>query len=241
MSWLTTGQIFRCIDPWPRMGPRSLIDCSSVKLSRRVGRCCYVRARRSYPVWPCDGGKYGYGFPVSHAVCPSVSPIPQMTAYSLQNLDIFNLFRFPSNTRNNTSSNKKIEVANQSIKHFSVNNLNRSIGPASCRKANYFGGDQLVLGAAINLEFGDLGRLDFDLVMGVHDGLSFAASSKIPSIETRRHGRAHGEGDREAAAARLASVTWAWTTRVVPSTDCCVRPLQEEKKLFRSCIAFSLI
>jgi len=62
---------------------------------------------------------------------------------------------------------KKIEVANQSIKHFSVNNLNRSIGPASCRKAN-FGGDQLVLGAAINLEFGDFGRLDFDLVMGVH-------------------------------------------------------------------------
>ena len=95
---------------------------------------------------------------------------------------------------------KKIEVANQSIKHFSVNNLNRSIGPASCRKANYFGGDQLVLGAAINLEFGDLGRLDFHLVMGVHDGPSFAASSKIPSIETRRHGRAHGEGDREAAA-----------------------------------------
>ena len=47
-----------------------------------------------------------------------------------------------------------------------MNNLNRSIGPASCRKANYFGGDQLVLGAAINLEFGDLGRLDFDLVMG---------------------------------------------------------------------------
>jgi len=80
MSWLTTGQIFRCIDPWPRMGPRSLIDCSSVKLSRRVGRCCYVRARRSYPVWPCDGGKYGYGFPVSHAVCPSVSPTPQTTA-----------------------------------------------------------------------------------------------------------------------------------------------------------------
>ena len=123
---------------------------------------------------------------------------------------------------------------------FSVNNLSKLIGPASCRKAN-FGGDQLVLGAAINLEFGDLGRLDFDLVMGVHDGPSFAASSKIPSIETRRHGRAHGEGDREAAAARLASVTWAWTTRVVPSTDCCVRPLQEEKKLFRSCIAFSLI
>ena len=114
-----------------------------------------------------------------------------MTAYSLQNLDIFNLFRFPSNTRNNTSSNKKIEVANQSIKHFSVNQ--------SCRKAN-FGGDQLVLGAAINLEFGDLGRLDFDLVMGVHDGPGFVASSKIPSIETRRHGRAHGEGDREAAA-----------------------------------------
>ena len=56
------------------------------------------------------------------------------------------------------------------------------------------------MGAAINLEFGDLGRLDFDLVMGVHDGPGFMASSKIPSIETRRHGRAHGEGDREAVA-----------------------------------------
>ena len=82
---------------------------------------------------------------------------------------------------------------------FSVNNLSKLIGPASCRKAN-FGGDQLVLGAAINLEFGDHGRLDFDLVMGVHDGPGFVASSKISSIETRRHGRAHGEGDREAVA-----------------------------------------
>ena len=45
---------------------------------------------------------------------------------------------------------------------FSVNNLSKLIGPASCRKAN-FGGDQLVLGAAINLEFGDRGRLNFDL------------------------------------------------------------------------------
>jgi len=49
---------------------------------------------------------------------------------------------------------------------YSLQNLNplsRLIGPASCMKAN-FDGDQLVLGAAINLEFGDHGRLDFDLV-----------------------------------------------------------------------------
>ena len=60
--------------------------------------------------------------------------------------------------------------------------------------------------------------------MGVHGGPSFAASSKIPSIETRRHGRAHGEGDREAAAGKyeasvalvcgarceLRAYTWWW-------------------------------
>jgi len=49
-------------------------------------------------------------------------------------------------------------------------------------KAN-FDGDQLVLGAAINLEFGDHGRLDFDLVMGVHGGLGFAASSKQDTVD----------------------------------------------------------